>query len=69
MEIVALVFNADAANTVIWLSLIIVKAAVTPLKDTSTALLKLLPLIVIKVFSGPLVGEKSEITGAGHGLL
>ena len=56
-------------SVVISESLIIVNDASIPSNVTDVASLKKLPVIVIKVFSGPLIGEKEVSIGAGQKLL
>ena len=56
----------EGTLTVISESLMIVNVALVPLKSNEVASVKLLPVIVISVFSGPLSGEKDVTIGAGH---
>ena len=69
IEILAELLSPEGTWADISVSLIIVKVVVIPSKKTDAASLKLLPLIVIKVFSGPLIGEKDDIIGSGQKLL
>src|SRR2546428_3504669 len=54
------------AGTVAWIAVseVTVKVALVPLNATAAAPVKLVPLIVTLVPTGPLVGEKPAIVGA-----
>jgi hypothetical protein len=56
-------------SVVISESLIIVNEASIPSNVTDVASLKKFPVIVIRVFSGPLIGKKDVNIGAGHKLM
>jgi hypothetical protein len=68
IEIVEVVVNPAGTTTTNSVSLMILKEVFIPPKSTDVTALKLFPVIVTNVFSGPDDGEKLVIIGAGQNI-